>query len=171
MIHSRFSDRYAYNRVVRWFFTALPAVAIDVSLLVLIVNGYLLLMSRGAFDRVFFLYLTGIGLCITMASVMFGYARAVGDQDHNGERRLLIFNGELFLHASVCFIVALLLSWLISHLYNWTTGIPYAGGIVIGLFSVGQIFLLLSALNIHRALMNIEKHLRMKTIHNGIAAD
>jgi len=139
----------------------LPSFIVWVSLTFLSLAGYYRFLSPGNFTPVLTLYLTAIALIVAFASVTFSYAKT---QDRKGQESLVVI-GELFLYASITLTMSLLVSWSSFEIRDYLKNIKYYDNfsfILILVFSWGQYFLYYVADSLHRAVVDLERHLHSK---------
>jgi hypothetical protein len=147
--------------ILQFFGTLLfhmPAFLVSWALIILATIAYSDFFSRGNFSPALQLYLTGVAITTGLASVTFTYARVTT----NSEKAYLTSIAELFLHGAMCLTISLLVSWVTSKTNNHFQKVPYLGWLLVGIFSSGQLFLILAARSLQRAIVDLERHLWIK---------
>ncbi len=88
--------------------TYFPQICIYSALAILAAKTINIIKDKNISTPTLVIFFSSIGLCLSLASVCFTYARGSNDDD----KKNIITAGEHFLSATLSFIYALLLAWI-----------------------------------------------------------
>lgn len=154
-----------FDILINFFSFKLPHLLIWVAFIYLgVIKLPQAFFNDGEFVTVLPVYLSAVGLCIALASVVFTYASKT-DESQN-----LVRVGELFLYSSVSLISSLIISWLSFEISSYIKSIELPSivlGMVNTLFVSGLLFLIFATTSISKGIERLEVYLFLK-IRNDI---